>query len=185
MKKQFAGMMTVAALLSLYGCQSTSVKDNVAITPESNNQDLYEVSHEGRYYVFDDFKVYQEFLTVGETSYRKVLIGGGPNGQTLVYGLRGVDKKKLSGVAAEEMFKGSLQAADPFYGEIRAEDGRLYVFDSLEDMKAMRMIGEAPYRYTDIGTGPDKQTVVYVLNKQNKKHKPEALMMKFKQHYNL
>ncbi|WP_136679448.1 hypothetical protein [Neptunomonas sp. XY-337] len=181
MKKLFAGILISGALVSLYGCQATQTK-TAAAAPELNNDDLYEVVHEGRYYVFDDFDVYQEFLTVGETSYRKVFIGGGPHGETLVHGLRGKDKKKLSGIAGVEMFKGTLQAADDFYGEIRAEDGRLYVFDSLEDMKAMRQVGEAPYRYTVIGAGPQQQTVVYVLNSSNKKKKPTALMAKFKAH---
>jgi len=184
MKKHLAGILVTSALIGLSGCQSANVKE-ADTKPKMNNQDLYEVAHEGRYYIFDDFKVYQEFLTVGETSYRKVIIGGGPKGETLVYGLRSEDKKKLSGIASEEMFKGTMFAAEEFYGEIRAEDGRLYVFDSLEDMKAMRMVGEAPYRYTDIGSGPEKQTVVYVLNKHNKKHKPVMLMEKFKKHYGL
>lgn len=180
MKKLIAGALISGALVSMYGCQSNSVKE-AAASSLLNNDDLYEVVHEGRYYVFDDFDVYQEFLTVGETSYRKVFIGGGPNGETLVHGLRSKDKKKLQGIASVEMFKGNMQGADDFYGEMRTEDGRLYVFDNLEDMKAMRMVGEAPYRYTLIGEGPQQQTVVYVLNKTNKKHKPVKLIKKFKQ----
>lgn len=179
MKKVFAGLMVVGALTSLYGCQSNTVKE-AAAKPALNNDDLYEVVHDGRYYVFDDFKVYQDFLTIGETSYRKVFIGGGPHGQTLVHGLRGKDKKKLSGIAGVEMFKGNMPAAESFYGELRSEDGRLYVFSTLEDMEDMRKVGEAPYRFTVIGAGPQQQTVVYVLNKSNKKKKPVELMAKFK-----
>ncbi len=57
-----------------------------------NNDDLYEVEHEGRYYVFDDLWVYRDFLELGETPYRNTRIGAGPNGQTLVFGLRKRDK---------------------------------------------------------------------------------------------
>ena len=145
-----------------------------------NNRDLYEVMHEGRYYVFDDFDVYQSFLTVGETSYRKVYIGDGPHGETLVFGLRGKDKKKLSGIAGVDMYKGELQAAEEFYGEMRREDGRLYVFSTLEDMEAVRKTGEAAYRFTQIGVGPKGETVVFVLNKGNKKKRPDALIASYK-----
>ncbi len=146
----------------------------------ANNNDLYEVMHEGRYYVFDDHKVYQDFLTVGETSYRKVFIGEGPQNETLVFGLRSKDKKKFEGIAGVDMYQGNLKAADAFYGEMRREDGRLYIFSSLEDMEAVRKIGEAAYRFTQIGVGPNGETVVFVLNKSNKKHRPDALIAQFK-----
>jgi hypothetical protein len=184
MKKLIAGAMVTAAMLSLYGCESAATKEEakpVAQAPVLNNQDLYEVVHEGRYYVFDDFKTYQEFLQVGETAYRKVMIGAGPHGETLVYGLTGADKKKLSGIASVEMFNGRMEAAEPFYGEMRSEDGRLYVFSSLKDMEEVRMMGEAPLRFTQIGAGPQGQTVVFVLNAKTKKHEPVELVARFKQ----
>ena len=183
MKKLIAGAVIAGALMSVYGCQSTATIETakpVAEAPKLNNDDLYEVVQEGRYYVFDDFKTYQSFLTVGETSYRKVFIGGGPHGETLVHGLMGKDKKKLSGIAGVDMFAGKLEAAEDFYGEMRGEDGRLYVFNSLKDMEDLRKVGEAPYRFTQIGAGPQGQTVVFVLNKGNKKKEPVALVSRFK-----
>lgn len=180
MKKLLSSALITAALFSLAGCQSNEPKSTAA-APEVNNQDLYEVEHEGRYYVFDDFKTYHSFLTVGETSYRKVFIGGGPHGETLVFGLRSQDKKKAAGIAGVDMYQGKLAAADNFYGELRGEDGRLYVFSTLADMEAVRTTGEAAYRFTQIGAGPDGQTVVFVLNKGNKKKRPDALMAQYKQ----
>ncbi|MBY4678106.1 hypothetical protein [Marinobacterium arenosum] len=180
MKKLITGALLSAAMLGLYGCQSTETK-SAAAAPQLNNQDLYEVAHEGRHYVFDDFKTYQSFLQVGETSFRKVFIGGGPHGETLVFGLRGEDKKKLEGIAGIDMYNGKLPAAEDFYGELRGEDGRLYVFSTLEDMKDVRELGEAVFRYTQIGAGPQGQTVVFVLNKSNKKQKPVELMARFQQ----
>lgn len=179
MKKLLTGALITAAALTLAGCQSNEVK--TAAAPVLNNQDLYEVQHEGRHYVFDDYKTYKSFLSVGETAYRKVYIGGGTHGETLVFGLRKEDKKKMAGIAGIDMFNGKLAAADNFYGELRGEDGRLYVFSTLEDMKAVREVGEAAYRFTQIGAGPEGQTVVFVLNKSNKKKKPVALMAQYKQ----
>ena len=150
-----------------------------------NNDDLYEVMHEGRRYVFDDFAVFQDFLAQGETPYRKTIIGGGPNGETLVYGLRSKDKKKLTGIAAVDLYRIALAPAPDFYGEMRLEDGRIYVFSGLGDMLSVRQTGEAPYRWTEIGTGPKGETVVFVLNKGNKKKKPQALIDAFNKKYSL
>jgi hypothetical protein len=57
--------------------------------------------------------------------------------------------------------------------------GRIYVFNTLEDMKGVRKTGEAAYRHAKIGYGPEGETVVFVLNKSNKKKVPEALIEKF------
>lgn len=195
MKKLVLSAVAGSALLAMAGCQSIgqatdSVVEKVEqvkskVSSSVNNNDLYEVNHEGRYYVFDDFATYQSFIKVGETSYRKVFIGGGPKGETLVFGLTSKDKKKLKGIAGVEMYNGNLPASDSFYGEMRRDDGRLYVFDRYEDMVNLRTVGEAPYRFTQIGNGPQGQTVVFVLNKTNKKKHPEALINKFKEMNNL
>lgn len=190
MKKRMLGAVVGSALLTMVGCGSMSPMEPVvekveqlkaAVVSGGNNTDLYEVSHEGRYYVFDDFATYQSFLEVGETSYRKVFIGGGPKGETLVFGLTSKDKKKLKGIPGVDMYNGDLVAAESFYGEMRGEDGRLYVFNRYQDMVDLRKVGEAPYRFTQIGSGPQGQTVVFVLNKGNKKKHPEALIKKFKE----
>ena len=185
MKKLIAGAVVASALMGVYGCQANAVKEEKAAAPAPevnlNNEDLYEVSHEGRHYVFDDFATYKDFLSVGETSFRKVYIGEGPHGQTLVFGLTGADKKKTSGIASIDMFNGDLEGAEEFYGEARGEDGRLYVFSTLKDMEDYRTVGEAIFRFTQIGAGPEGQTVVFVLNGSNKKKEPVELMAKFKE----
>jgi len=182
MKKLIAGALVAGAVVAMTGCHTQPAKEEVKAEAKMdlNNNDLYEVSHEGRHYVFDDFATYQSFLEVGETSYRKVYIAGGPKGETLVFGLTGKDKKKTSGIAGIDMFNGKLAGAEEFYGEMRGEDGRLYVFSTLEDMEDVRTVGEAPYRFTKIAAGPQGQTVVFVLNKSNKKKQPVALEAKFK-----
>ena len=164
--------------LALTACQSNSTKEASA-KPQLNNDDYYEVHHEGRIYAFDDAGVYKSFLQVGETAYRKVRIGEGPHGETVVFGLHKKDKKKTDGIAVVDMYDGKLAGADKaFYAEIRSE-GRIHVFNDWNDVKSFRQVGEAPYRYTDIGSGPKGETVVYVLNKGNKKKRPDALISRF------
>lgn len=180
MKLKFLPFATsLMALTLLTACGGATVKSNATATASLNNDDLYEVHHEGRIYLFDDRGTYKEFLQVGETSYRKVRIGSGPKGETLVFGLTNADKKKFSGIASIDMYDGKLAGADSFYGEMRVE-GRIYVFSSLAEMNDARVVGEVPLRYTDIGSGPKGETVVYALNSSNKKVKPEALIQRFK-----
>lgn len=180
--KLISMVTSVLALMLLTACGTDAVKKEI-IEPTAemaamNNNDLYEVHHEGRIYIFDDRGVYEDYLNVGETSYRKVRIGEGPKGETIVFGLTNEDKKKASGIASVDMYDGTLKGADVFYGEMRLE-GRIYVFGSLEEMNSARVVGEVPLRYTDIGSGPKGETVVYALNGSNKKVKPEAMIALF------
>lgn len=187
-------ILATSLAMALTACASNDASDKTAMAKDTtemvkkevmnsvdlNNTDLYEVHAEGRLYVFDDTSTYQEFLTVGETSYRQTFIGSGPHGQTVVFGMTSEDKKKhFSKIAAYNLYMGTLPAADDFYGEARLE-GRIYVFDSVDDMKSVRETGEAALRYSDIGSGPNGETVVYVLRGDNKKKKPTALIAEFK-----
>ena len=182
-------ILAASLALALTACASNDADVTTEVKAQAtemqanlNNTDLFEVHWEGRVYVFDDMGTYNEFLEVGETSYHQTFIGAGPDGQTLVFGMTSEDKKKhYSQIAAYNLYMGTLPAAEDFYGEMRIE-GRIYVFDKVEDMKTVRSLGEAPLRYSDIGSGPNGETVVYVLRSDNKKKKPEALIERFKKH---
>lgn len=164
----------------LGGCAGNVEKEKpVESATKINNDDYYEAYHEGRLYVFDDAATYLEFLEMGETPYRKVRIGEGPHGETVVFGLTSSDKKKSEGIASIDMYDGRLKAAEDFYGEIY-KDGRIYVFSRWEDLQAVRTLGHPSYMYTDIGAGPNGETVVYVLNGSNKKQKPVKLMQRYR-----
>lgn len=176
-------ILAASLTLALAACSNNS--SNTTAAENINNDDLYEVHAEGRLYVFDDKATYNEFLLVGETSFRQTFIGSGPDGQTVVFGMTSKDKKKhFSQIAGYNLYHGTLPAAGDFYGEARLEN-RIYVFDDIDDMKAVREIGEASLRYTDIGSGPKGETVVYVLRSDNKKVKPVALIEEFKKRNNI
>lgn len=174
---KLSAIAVAGALLTLQGCAQQSTKPETAQL--HNNEDYYEVASEGRRYVFDDAATYKSFLEVGETSYRKARIAAGPNGETIVFGLTSEDKKKSSGIASIDMYDGKLAGGEPFYGEIH-EEGRIYVFNRWADLQSFKQVGEAVYRYTLIGEGPNGATVVVVLNKDNKKQHPAAQIAAFK-----
>jgi hypothetical protein len=187
-KLRILGLSTVIAL-GTAACASTETKTVAApATPtQAETQtvsELYEVHHDGRIYFFYDRGLYQSFLKTGHTAYMVARIGAGPKGETLKFALTGKDKKKLSGIPSIDLLEGKALAASPFYAELRME-GRIYVFNNLDDMNSVRKVGEAPYRFTEIGNGPKGETVVYVLNKSNKKKKPLELIAAFKQHNGL
>ncbi len=147
--------------------------------PHYNVDDYYQVTDDGRIYIFDDYKTYDSFNQLGETSFRLTRIGAGPNGETVVFGLTKKDKKMRSGLGGVDMYDGKAEGiADGFYGEV-VDEGRLYVFSQWADLKSFLAVGEAPYRFTQIGAGPKGETVVFVLNKSNKKKKPVALIAEF------
>ncbi|MBO1923116.1 hypothetical protein [Thiomicrorhabdus sp. 6S3-12] len=186
--KVVIGAAVSAALLA--GCESTQVKSEAPVAQEQKvaapavqeaavTTQLFDVVHDGRYYSFYDFATYQSFLSVGETAYRLTRIGGGPHGETLVFGLAKADKKKGAETPAAMIWDGKSQVEGEFYGEMR-KHGRIYVFSSKDDMDAVRQVGEPSYMYTQIGAGPKGETVVFVLNKSNKKEKPIALMAEYK-----
>ena len=121
------GLAAVAAATLLSACAAQGpAKKAAEAQSAANNNDLYEVVHEGRIYVFDRMETYHEFLSVGETPYRLTRIGAGPKGETLVFGLHKDDKKKKSGIPAVDLYDGKLKPADNFYAEMRRE-GRIYV----------------------------------------------------------
>lgn len=181
-KLRILGLSTVMAL-GVAACASTDTKEATSASETMQTQTdmsvkvpaLYEVHHDGRIYFFYDKALYQSFLKTGHTAYMVARIGAGPKGETLKFALTGEDKKKRSGIPSIDLIEGTVAPAQPFYGEMRME-GRIYVFSTLEDMNSVRKVGEAPYRFTEIGSGPKGETVVYVLNKTNKKHKPLELI---------
>jgi hypothetical protein len=175
------GLLALIALLALSACaQTTQTQSEQAQPVVENIAEIYEVHEDGRIYAFYDRALYKEFLAVGETPFRLTRIGNGPNGETMVYGLTAKDKKKGVNTPALKLYEGQIKPADDFYAEM-VRHGRIYVFSAFEDMAPVRQFGHPNFFYTEIGSGPGGETVVYVLNSKTKKHKPEALIARFKQ----
>lgn len=173
-----AVLMSIGLIAGLSACTDENVKSETAAEP-TGVAELYEVHHDGRINLFYDRALYQSFLEVEETPFRLTQIAAGPNGETIVYGLTKDDKKKGINTPAAQLVNGEIKPSEDFYGEMHRH-GRIYVFNNLKDMETVRNFGHPNFFYTQIGSGPKGETIVYVLNKSNKKHKPVALMEKFK-----
>lgn len=139
------------------------------------------VYHEnGRIYPIADKANYLGFMHTNELIYTRSRIGEGPNGATLVFGIEKKEADDLNKLAKAELFyDGKYEPTGPFYGEI-FKDGRFYVFGEWRDFKDYKEHGEMTYTFTEIGTGPKGETVVYGLNKDTvKAGRPVALVEKF------
>ena len=164
-------------LASLAACASNTTSMSTA-ADNSKAMEIYEVHHDGRINVFYDRKLYKEYLSLGETPYRLTRIGAGPKGRTLVFGLTKHDKKLKTSVPAIDLYDGKIKASDNFYGEM-IKHNRIYVFSSFADMKTVRDFGHPNFQYSQIGAGLKGETIVFVLNKKNKKKRPDTLIQKF------
>jgi hypothetical protein len=146
-------------------------------------QHYFLVFHEnGRIYPIADAKNYLAFLDVDELIYTRTRIGAGPAGETIVFGIQKAESKDLAKPSvAEQLYDGKLEVAGPFYGEV-VKEGRFLVFGTWQDFKDYLVNKEITYTFTEVGTGPKGETVIYAMNKKTSKDgRPVALIEAFKQ----
>lgn len=188
-KKRFTlyALASLMALGVMSGCATqpevAESKPAEAQAAEAKTANYFLVFHEnGRIYAFGDTKNYLMFLENGEVPLTRTRIGGGPEGQTVIFGITKSESKNLDKLTSGEMFyDGKMGEADPFYGEV-LRDGRFYVFGEWKDFQDYLAHKEVTFTFTEIGTGPKGETVIYALNsKTKKKGRPVALTEAFKQ----
>ena len=145
----------------------------VRATAVLNNDDYYELHRDGRIYVIADAADLKEFLATGELPLRVTRIGGGPKGETVVFGIARPESKKKEGFGAVEMYDRNRQgAAKDFYAEI-CRDNQCYVFGNWADLDAFRKSGNASTLSKADVTGPAGEAVMVA-------QPAEALVERFK-----
>jgi hypothetical protein len=134
---------------------------------------------EGRIWAFGDVKNYLMFMEHGEVTLTRTRIGIGPNGETVVFGITAEDVKNNQPSAAELVFDGKVAGAAHFYAEV-VKAGRYHVFGEWQDLQDYLAHGEIIYTFTEIGTGPKGETVIYALNRNTSKEgRPVKLIERF------
>jgi hypothetical protein len=179
---------TLAALV-ISGCAAPSAAPTAAApkaAPASTAaepteaKEFFSVLKDGRIYAFGDTRNYFDFLAHGEVTLTRTKIGTGPGGATVVYGITSADVKANKPSMGERILEAQLPAAPNFHGEV-FKDGRFYVFPELKDMMPFIGFGGVPYSCTDIGAGPNGETLVWVMNSTSiKTGRPVATMERFK-----
>jgi len=162
----------------------TAVTHAVAAQPATVPlQHYFLVFHEnGRIYPIADAGNYLAFLDVDELIYTRTRVGAGPAGETIVFGIQKAESKDLAKPSvAEQLYDGKMEVAGPFYGEV-VKDGRFHVFGTWQDFKDYLVNKEITYTFTEVGSGPKGETVIYAMNKKTSKEgRPVALIEAFKQ----
>jgi len=134
----------------------------------------------GRIYSIADIKSYLTFLNTDELTFTRTRVGAGPEGESIVFGIEKKEADDISKPAkAELLYDGKMEVSGPFYGEV-LRDGRFYVFGNWADFKGYMVNKEVTYTFTEIGTGPKGETVIYALNKDTiKEGRPVKLVEAF------
>lgn len=160
---------------------TTPVAAGAAPSAAAMAKEFYAVlTEDGRIYAFGDAKNYKDYQAHGEVTLTRTRVGEGPGGRTLVFGITPDDVKGNKPSLGEQVMSGALAPAPDFYGEV-FKGGRYFIFGNLKDMKDFIAVGEVPYSYTDIGAGPQGETLVYVMNKDSyAKGKPQDRIERFK-----
>jgi hypothetical protein len=170
-------LASLAGIL-LAGCSTAPSKFTNMKDEYDARNDFYMGFYEKRTYIFDDAKVWSEFVQFGEPTFRNSMIGQAAQGGTLVVGLtkdqaKALEKKEKPYMASLEVYEGKLSLADDMYAEVF--DGAKYMV--FTDMKNLRdyLVNVKVSGYTDAGAGPNGRDVVYA----GAKDKPAKLVEKF------
>lgn len=171
----------LAACIS--ACSSYSTAPATKAEASLNNEDWYQVRTEEKLFLFDDYKVYRDFVVSGNAPVIKDLGEKDKYGQDIVLALRAEDaNKKIEEVSAYRFLRQNMPPASKFYGEIRQE-GVIFVGQRYGDMIDLNKIGEPIFRHTEIASGPQGERVIYLMQKEEKK--PESLIKQFQQNYGI
>lgn len=179
-----SNMMAPMASESAILTQPT-VPEVIAAKPEVavKKANYFLINHEnGRIYAFSDTKNYLMFLESDEVPYTRTRIGAGAEGETVVFGITSSEAKDLNKPSGGEMFfDDKMGEVGSFYGEVM-RNGRFYVFGEWSDFKDYLNHKEVTFTFTEVGTGPKGETVIYALNNKTKNEgRPVALIEAFKQ----
>ncbi|BCD88634.1 hypothetical protein PSm6_50410 [Pseudomonas solani] len=181
-KKNLIQSLTLAALaIAISACSTPPAAP--AKVEALNNEDWYQVRTEKELFVFDDYATYRGYIENGTAPLKKATGKKDGFDRDITLILKAEDQGKEAKTSAQRFLDVSLPPALPFYGELRDEDGIIYVFSRYGDMIDMYKIGEPTFSYVDIGGGPQGQRVVYVLTKEEPK--PEKQIALFHSKYNM
>lgn len=148
-------LIAFAALAMLGGCATGTWQgaetekaydkqlDAIRQTAVINNDDYYEIHKDGRIIVLSDVDDVRLWLATGDIPLRVTRIGGGPKGETLVFGIAQPESKKKDGFGSVEMFEGRRVGAERnFYAEV-LQDNTWYVFGTWAELDSFRKTGHA------------------------------------------
>lgn len=133
-----AGTWQGAEAEKTYDKQLEAIRQTAAI----NNDDYYEIHKDGRILVLSDVDDVKLWLATGDIPLRVTRIGGGPKGETMVFGIAKPESKKKDGFGSVEMYEGRRVGAEKnFYAEV-LQDNTWYAFGTWAELDSFRKTGK-------------------------------------------
>ncbi len=181
--KLVAALSALLAFGAMSGCATSQTTAAPAARAEASvqKQTYFMVYHEnGRIYAMTEPNIYLGLMAHDEVPLTRARVGAGPDGETVVFGITSKDGENLDKpTAAEDIFDGRTKDVGSFYGEV-VRNGRYHVFGEWKDFQDYLSHKEITFTYTEIGTGPKGETVIYALNNKTKDSgRPVALVEQF------
>jgi hypothetical protein len=132
-----------------------------------NNDDYYQIHLDGRVYVLADAKDFISLIKLGEVPKTVTKIGGGPNGERLIYDVSSNESKIMETKVgfkggAQEMYEGTREGLEKGFFGVMFKDGQYVVTDSWAVAKQFRS-GALPTGGVSAGTAPDGKSVSYIV----------------------
>lgn len=141
--------------------------DHQRLTAGLNNDEYFEYHVRGRVYVLSDEADARLVLAGEEVPLTITRVGGGPRGETVVFGIPYAERNKKQGFGALDLYERRLEGRDgDFYAEVY-RSGVYHVFDRWDDLETYRnrryVASEAISRTLDTRTvlfASDDQTAI-------------------------
>lgn len=182
-RKSVVALSALFVLGAMSGCATNQAPAAMKTEATAQKQTYFMVFHEnGRIYVMTEPKIYLGLMEHDEVPLTRARVGAGPEGETVVFGITSKDGEQLDKpTVAEDIYDGRTKDVGAFYGEV-VRNGRYHVFGEWKDFQDYLAHKEITFTYTEIGTGPKGETVIYALNNKTKDSgRPEALIGQFNQ----
>ena len=130
-----------------------------------NNDDYYELMHEGRVLVFSDAKDYKTWVKTGEMPLVVTKFRAGPNGETVKFSLTKNETKAMEKIVgykggSQNLYEGNVPGlVKGFFGFVKKDDS-YFVFDNWNALVNFKKTGEGSGATE--ANGPEGAKVVYV-----------------------
>jgi hypothetical protein len=181
MKKVIFSLLAVTLFVS--GCTGIAAKQEAMNEPMrkqimEKDGNFYLWQNDGRHYVIGSQEMNEKFKKNGHIPYAKTVLGAGPNGETVVYEINKKDTayvERLMKTYEETPFEIAKKGDISVY----KKDGRIYVLGTDATRDKFIKNGHIPYAKTVLGAGPNGETIIYEIDKDNPELTEKLMKMPF------
>ena len=165
-------LIVCSVLLSLVGCvsqpsaQTATAADERPVELNVASSDMSVYRYNGRLYVIGDEATKASFVAHKHLPYTQTTLGGGPNGETVIYEVKKKDAAYTENLVQEfNDIAWMLESNDTFTAW--KYQGRIFVIGDATMNEKFSSHKHLPYTKTLLGAGPHGETVIFQVDKKN------------------